>query len=247
EDLPQAQHAEQHELADKAQGEDTLADTQYDQAVLNEQQQAIKLKSPDLGSDYNNTRNAYNLNAQQRQASYGQQVVPLAEIEPRPETPEQAKPRPETEDIEGDPIPDAVAKASPAIESRDDAVPAAPQGGEERAPAEQDLAVKESVRGIDPSRGNWLSAHLPVADTTPLLLSWREDRVDQPTKLVPVMIQRAEPEKVNTLRLRQQLEYANRASNRAVDVEAVAEEAEAEADVVDTEQPVEAEPAEPTE
>ncbi|MEO0477314.1 MAG: hypothetical protein AAF085_15305, partial [Planctomycetota bacterium] len=86
EDLPQAQDAEQRELTDQAQGEDTPADTQYDQAVLSEQQQAIKLKSPDLGSDYNNTRNAYNLNAQQRQAGYGQQVVPPAEIELGPET-----------------------------------------------------------------------------------------------------------------------------------------------------------------
>jgi hypothetical protein len=212
------------------------------------EQQAIQLRSPDLGSEYANSRNAYNLLTQQQsQGAYAQQEQAPAQAEPEADlvaptpkgTADGLTPKPQLEQVEDE-------QAMAETEGPHERAPADNVGVEKAAGGDvlnedvRDNEAERLSRRIDPARGNWLSAHLPVADTTPLLLSWREGQADRPTKLVPVMIKRAEPEKVNTLRVRQQNEYANR-GNIIPEAEASVETERAE------EQPAEIQPSEPAE
>ena len=239
--------------------DDPREEARADQLERNDtaRQQTIKLRSPDFGSEYDNTRNAYNIQTQQ-QAGYAQQQVPLPEDQAAGELfaadpKDDAAPKPEAEaDLALADKAALEAAAERAIRERAEADPASDKEGVEQAPVAQSREAKQLAGRIDPSRGNWLSAHLPVADTTPLLLSWREDQVDRPTRLVPVMIQRAEPTKVNTLRKRQQVEYANRGKGATTGAKAtsegLSEQAEAEPTETDeADKPAEAVPAEPTE
>lgn len=210
-------------------------------------QQAIQLNSPDLGSPYANTRNAYNLQTQQ-QAGYSQPLAPLtatrdsegARASVGGNSGVATAPQPEAELA----APNSVDRESDKSLAEADRVDSAKEKLKDDAAeqkAQDKIEATRRKRSIDPTRGNWLSAHLPVADTTPLLLDRRANHTDQPTKLVPVMIQRAEPDKVNTLRLRQQVEYANRGNRAVTEAEGGAKEA---AEVTDSERAEEAEPAE---
>lgn len=212
--------------------------------------QAVELRKPDLGSTYANTRNRYNLQ-QQQQASYGQREARLPDLALNEQfgAGEGTKP-PLDENQAGLEKPDAEADLEAEVDSSEEAAELDDQAVPNAVPAPTENKAIEAIRSIDPSRGNWLSAHLPVADTTPLLLHWREGQADQPTRLVPVMIQRAEPERVNTLRQRQQVEYASRrkdaesqgeASNHAAAKSPATDLAEVEA------APAETEPAAPEE
>lgn len=251
EDLPEGAYAYRPNNTRAALDGNDPADEQADLEETNrlyeqQAQQAIQLRSPDLGSAYNNTRNAYNLQSQQ-QAGYAQQRKSYApdqqaaapESPDEPNTTNHLAEGPQAERSEADrgeqPPRERIDKAAEAEELTPDS-----DSDEAHRNTEQTgVEPQQLQRRIDPSRGNWLSAHLPVADTTPLLLPWREGQTDRPTKLVPVKIKRAEPDKVNSLRVRQQAEYASRARESSDEVEAdVALEAEA---------PAEAEPSEPAE
>lgn len=229
-----------------------------EQADFAHPQQAVQLRSPDLGSAYANTRNAYNLQVQQR-ASYDQPATPSAEpTADRAAAKQHAgviAPQPQAELS----LPDTAVPKSEENKKLTDQANGALQGAKDDDAFELDRSnndTQQRRQHIDPTRGNWLSAHLPLADTTPLLLSWREGQVDRPTKLVPVMIQRAEPDKVNTLRARQQIEFANRlnqsANTKAKASEVTADEAAdseaTEADAVEEAAPTESnKPAESAE
>ena len=144
------------------------------------EQQAIQLRSPDLGSDYANTRNAYNLLTQQ-QAGYAREEQkeqqPLADVDPGVDpsasapggTPESVAPKPELEQPEdNETAPDA---QQPRTGTPDEGI--SDDGSLARADAlnegtRDNDAQRRHRQRIDPNRGNWLSAHLPVADTTPL-------------------------------------------------------------------------------
>jgi hypothetical protein len=214
------------------------------------EQQAIQLRNPDLGSPYNNTRNRYNL---QQQANYGQRETPPSDLKDSFDSVadtseaklavEQTPPYAGASDLDED------------LALKEQESPAALVQNNPKA-ATADLANldrRNSARQIDPTRGNWLSAHLPVADTAPLLLQWRDSPAKEQTKLVPVMVQRAAPDKVNTLRQRQQVEYANRSKageatrEAETDPAAEAENAEAEPARPTDSKPADAEPAKPTE
>lgn len=218
EDLPE--HASRYAAVERSatqaaddQAVEKAQPTGQEQADNFASQQAVKLRSPDLGSDYANTRNAYNLLTQQ-QSTYAQSEQPLADAQPiedrvallSKESADATAPQPQTEfDQESS---ESQAAGAVTLNENKDAAKAADEAEPNRDARNKD--AEGISRRIDPSRGNWLSAHLPGEDTTPLLLSWREGRTDRPTKLVPVMIQRAEAEKVNTVRQRQQVEYAKR-------------------------------------
>lgn len=209
-------------------------------------QQAIQLNKPDLGSPYANTRNAYNLLVQQ-QASYSQPRAPLSANKSlgvgedeagdtraaQPETQPNADMIADLETVK--PLAEADRGATAEEELKD---------GLAEQKAQDDRDFEQRKRSIDPTRGNWLNAHLPVSDTTPLLLDRRANQIDQPTKLVPVMIQRAKSQKVNTLRQRQQVEYASRGDRAKADVEAEPRESVKETEPADVAEPVEAEPLE---
>ena len=195
------------------------------------EQQAIPLQLPkDLGSAYANTRNAYNLQQTQQRASYTQQDDTDAAIVERTERPA----APDADDVTGavasepEPVPEST---KPLTDPRgiESAVTDAPELEAARDLESDTVARNREIpiakpatpgRRIDPTRGNWLAAHLPVADTTPLLLHWRDDQAQSPTSLVPVMIKRAEPDKVNTLRKRQQVELASRLREAETQAEA---------------------------
>ncbi|MEM6257905.1 MAG: hypothetical protein AAGI37_06280 [Planctomycetota bacterium] len=226
------------------------------------QQQAVQLRlPPDLGSEYANRRNAYNLLVQERQAGYGQRATQngrggLAVGQPSEPTPESVglvAPEPEAEldraraarakeAEEGFKQFDEAAKAA-----GDEAKPATPEPSVDAEAAPNETPIEQSPARpgppIDPTRGNWLSAHLPAADATPLLLQWRNNEADSATTLVPVTIQRAAPEKVNTLRLRQQTELSKR--QRGVEHEEA--EAVLEGDKAETKPILPAEPVKPAE
>ncbi|MEM9346640.1 MAG: hypothetical protein AAGB26_08480 [Planctomycetota bacterium] len=234
------------------------------------QQQAVQLRlPPDLGSEYANRRNAYNLQVQEQQAGYGQRAAPNARgdlalgrpAEPAPDLVGLVAPEPETE-LERAPAKkaeDRLAQLDEAAEDAGDetgnnkrlATPKPPVDAE-AVPAE--MPVQPPARPappINPTRGNWLSAHLPAAEATPLLLQWRNNEADSATTLVPVTIQRAAPDKVNTLRLRQQTELSKRqrgADREEADAVTDSDNAEAEPTAqAEPVEPAESEPAEPAE
>ncbi len=228
-DLPKDSHAYR---VDKprdlvALGANSVEDVQPDaaeQAELSRQQPAIQLRSPDLGSSYANERNAYNLQAQQ-QAGYSKKAMPLVASEPAVT----AEPAPAEQVVSGGNAPETEADLNLAETEQPKSEGAEPLADQDDTSLEEakdkgafefDRSNREAQRPsppIDPTRGNWLSAHLPMSDTTPLLMSWREGQLERPTKLVPVMIQRAESDQVNTLRQRQQVEFANRRNQASTD------------------------------
>lgn len=210
---------ERSALADPEPAEDAHPSiTQQPEHV--EQQPTRQLRSPDLGSADANRRNAYNLKTQQ-QLRYNQQA-PLTAAKPSPPVlvdPQQdlaksdtAQPNREATLREADKIAHKERAGSNGAGQPDRAQ------ADEEAADEADAIELEKVKRdlvVDPARGNWLSPHLPWANTTPLLLSWRGPQVDLATKLVPVTIQRAEPGRVNMLLMRQQIEFANRLKEAA--------------------------------
>lgn len=224
--------------------EQESADDQAEPATANyyehTEQQAVQLRlPPDLGSDYANSRNAYNLKLTKQQGAYAQEE-PIAAV---------AEPVDRPDSLLADAAPDQLDSVEDA--NRPNATPReaktalaeTPDSEAERASVAAGAAADDRssegnapvpAAAIDPTRGNWLSAHLPVANTTPLLLQWRTEQSAKPTSLVPITIKRAEPDKVNTLRKQQQVELATRRNN----LEDKAEVQPAEAD-----KPVEAEPA----
>lgn len=241
------------------------ADLVTDQQGEITEQQAIPLQLPkDLGSDYANTRNAYNLKQTQQRGSYAQQDDTDTALVERVDRPATAG----TDDVVGAVAPEPTPEPTPEATK-----PAADPRGAKSAPTDApeleatrdwesdviadnqeatDADEATSGRRIDPTRGNWLAAHLPVADTTPLLLQWRDDQDASPTSLVPVMIQRAEPDKVNTLRKRQQVELASRLkeAQAQTNAKAKAEDTADQAEVVpatDAAPDADAEPAPPAE
>ncbi|MBX2852099.1 MAG: hypothetical protein KTR15_10175 [Phycisphaeraceae bacterium] len=254
EDLPE--DAYRHRVPDLGQAavtDDTATpDTQekaFESGAFVEQQ-AIQLRSPDLGSAYANTRNAYNL-LNQQQGGYTQKEQPLANVEP----PATQAPKPAESDTSPEPQPELIeadqatseSEAARALTPAEDAGDEDAEFGDTLNEDADNNGAQRLSRHIDPSRGNWLSAHLPLADTTPLLLSWRQGQADRPTKLVPVMIQRAEPEKVNTLRMRQQNEYANRSNGTTAEAEPSVETEPLEDQPAEAEAPAQAQPTEPAE
>ncbi|MFK7790525.1 MAG: hypothetical protein AB8C95_13660 [Phycisphaeraceae bacterium] len=230
------------------------------QPELVQQRQAIQLRSPDLGSVDANRRNAYNLKAQQ-QASYGQPDDPLAAVEPLVNSPFGDERGLAKSDAQQPNSAKALAESDLAdsegaglLEGTSQPDSKQADSGNEFEADEPKQETKKQGLAIDPARGNWLSPHLPMSNTTPLLLSWRERQIDRATKLIPVMIQRAEPDKVNMLRQRQQVEYANRTNDSAADSETKPEELaeniaddQPDTEVKESEPLEEATPAEPAE
>lgn len=183
-------------------------------------QQAIQLRSPDLGSADANRRNSYNLKAQQR-GGYPQPVTPLP-LARRPAdfaAADAAVPDPSASQPGIELAPAESASTEPVAQDE-----SADQVNEARQKPEVDddeSATRQAKKpvAIDATRGNWLSAHLPLGDTTPLLLSWRDREVDKPSKLVPVVIRQAEPNQVDTLR-QQQAKQESREKPAATNAEA---------------------------
>lgn len=90
---------------------------------------------------------------------------------------------------------------------------------------------RDQPAALNPTRGNWLIPHLPLADTT-LLLNWRRAQHAGPAQLVPIEIQTAPAEQVRNLRARQQADYGNREqpdSAKAAGDKVAADEADADA------------------
>lgn len=171
-----------------------------DEPINTIEQQAIRLQLPeDLGSTYANTLNAYNLQRSQQQTGY-------AKLNQSDQAP--AKTPPNTAMIQGGQSPTAN-PTQPADASSTTNLQHPPQRHDKQNKTEASTKPTPPTTPIDPVRGNWLSAHLPAVNATPLLLQWRADQSDKPTKLVPIRIKHAKPDKVNTLRKRQQAELAN--------------------------------------
>lgn len=236
--------ARQARILEQDQASD-LSSPDQDKLVEIAEQQAVQLRLPsDLGSDYANTRNAYNLKQTKKQSAYTQEPLPAplaeavgpveskrAKVDDEQEAAPQAAAKPEAAPDQANSVTDEALKSNAGNERITD-------------PADAPLAGERDLKrpAIDPARGNWLSAHLPTANTTPLLLQWRNDQSATPTSLVPIRIKRAEPDKVNTLRKRQQVELANREDDS--DAKADAQPVEA---VEEIESQPDAEPAPPAE
>lgn len=236
-------------------------------AAIDEQagQQAVELRLPlDLGSPYANSRNAYNLSAKKQQTSYNRfeqkdtHVDNANAIDPPADkvkeritdldAAKQEKLDKSLNKLAKPTTPDPQPETNQAREREQGTEPNAIN---DVAPEDEQL-YKSVTPQIDPTRGNWLAAHLPLADTAPLLLHWRTEQSINPTKLVPVMIKRAELTEVNALRVQQQVELAERKDQPAAESEAVDKQAaeqsddeSAEADAANP--PVESAPTEPTE
>lgn len=230
-----------------------------DQAALSDlerselvEQQAVQLRlPPDLGSDYANSRNAYNLKLTKQQGAYGQ---PVPDTGPVADSATTDTPAPVAEPLAEAAQPEAAIRgpeSAPAEALDSEAKLALAEDAEVQERASEGNASAERRTPIDPTRGNWLSAHLPVADTTPLLLQWRTDQSAKPTSLVPITIKRAEPDKVNTLRKQQQVELASRRDAKTkADAQAAEADEQAEAPpAVEATPPVDAtdEPTQPAE
>lgn len=96
---------------------------------------------------------------------------------------------------------------------------ATPDDREERdalQPSSRREAAEKLNEEIDLKRGNWLSAHLPLADTTPLL-QWRAIESQRSPQLVPILIQQVPSEQVNSLRLQVQIEQLRRDNAAALE------------------------------
>jgi|GEM_PF-2212637 len=202
-------------------------DAHLDQANANtygavNSQQPLQLRLPqDLGSDYANTRNEYNLNLSQKRGAY--RATPDYAQYAADDQVERRKTIEELNRIarSSTPDPNAEAQDQPLV---NDPPNQARGGGSEGALEEADLPDGEGtppqpadpqdieaarVVQVDATRGNWLTQHLPLAHTTQLL-DWRTEAAARPPKLIPVAIKQAPAEKVNNLRMRQQSEYASR-------------------------------------
>ena len=200
------------------------------------QRQTRQLRSPDLGSADTNRRNNDNLQAQQ-QANYNRTAQSSTAADPLTTAPVRPEQNPNKDDvaqtnIEG--VSPAVEEMLPETDKADHKAQAETRnayqldiGDDQVAPVTDAFRLEKAKQNlaIAPARGNWLSPHLPLANTTPLLLSWRGQQVDLATKLVPITIQRAETDKVNMMRMRQQVELANRLKKAAPDSDAAPEEA----------------------
>jgi hypothetical protein len=164
------------------------------------QQQAIQLRTPDLGSDFDNDRNAQNLFAQQRAiGAFTDVAADAAALREAPPTKSDTdslnkRARELADDLA------ATDEAATPVEAAEEAQPADSAKAFELTPTD-DLREAD-VASIDAVRGNWLSAHLPLADATPLVFPSRGE-AERATQLVPIVIKRAPADEVNTLRLLQ--------------------------------------------
>ncbi|MFN3166899.1 MAG: hypothetical protein ACE37H_07530 [Phycisphaeraceae bacterium] len=202
----------------------------------------IELRLPgDLGSSYANSLNRYNFDAEQLrntspyQADQANANASIGESPDRLVAPDDASTPAEqfAPGVEAQPRPDALAQgqgneapkrattqdkaidAPDALEQHADTAPGAASAsvGSERSPSATRAAAP------DRTRGNWLAPHLPLANTTPIL-NWRRDQELRAAKLVPIVIQRAPTDQVNSVRLQQQLQYntpAQAESDRVTD------------------------------
>lgn len=201
-------------------------------AVDNYAQRSVQLRLPgDLGSTYANSRNRDNLDLEQRRNSYQAQPVQLAKAnlkhqlaqlesssgksgQPEPEqhqfaaNPAAAEPQPEAKAARQ--LAEGISEFSERVPQSDRQVDA-----ENKNELVEETDKARDLKDVDPSppstdrwaatsrRGNWLEPHLPLADTTPLLI-WRRDQAPNPTQLVEVAIKQVPAEQVRTLRLRAQ-------------------------------------------
>jgi len=203
----------------------------------------IELRLPgDLGSSYANSLNKYNFDAEQQRNTGNYQADQAVAEGTRADSPlqrealDQAPPAAQQKAAfdKHEAQPDATEQAEHAVrpqdatsnqpadaleEAADDAQP------EEGAIAEVDrILAPQPEPTLDPTRGNWLAPHLPLANTTPIL-NWRRDQEQRKAQLVPILIQRAPTEQVNSVRLQQQAQYG-----RPAETDAEAEPADTEAD-----------------
>jgi hypothetical protein len=222
----------------------------------------IELRLPgDLGSSYANSLNKYNFDAEQQRNTGNYQADQAVAEGTRADSPlqrealDQAPPAAQQKAAfdKHEAQPDATEQAEHAVrpqdatsnqpadaleEAADDAQP------EEGAIAEVDrILAPQPEPTLDPTRGNWLAPHLPLANTTPIL-NWRHDQEQRKAQLVPILIQRAPTDQVNSVRLKQQAQYGRPAEQAPAENNAVDAESNR-----DAEEPIEntAEDAPPTE
>lgn len=125
------------------------------------------------------------------------------------------------------------AAPKPNVPQPDAPPPATSNTTDEQADPERDAQAKPDATllpsaPLDPTRGNWLTQHLPLAETAPLLLDWRDEREADRPRLVPIAIKRAPADTVNTLRRQQQTQYTERSSDTAPPAESDASDESAE-------------------
>ena len=214
--------------------------------------QPIQLRLPqDLGSDYANTRNEYNLNLKQNRSAY--RATPQRDADADEQFAEQlegayqraavARSKVDDNNIAGqgqDAIDDPRESANRGIDLE---VEPEAQAGVEADGVADSPELNQTPKNAEPTppimvdatRGNWLTQHLPLAHTTQLL-DWRTEAAASKPQLIPVAIKQAPAEKVNNLRIRQQSFYGTRDLQKDKPADAASEEADsATGDVADIE------------
>lgn len=189
-------------------------------------QQPIEIRLPqDLGSRFANTLNRNNFDAEQQRSDYNNNVASqpadkaLAAKDDDLRNSAAPTSDPQGNSLRASDDPDAGeykqlnpgdlvkedAGVDPAVADNtvDEAALPAPQADRlaEETPQPKGQADSATLARSS-TRDNWLSPHLPLAETTPIL-TWRRVQSQRAPQLVPIVIQRTPTEQVQSLRLQQ--------------------------------------------